>query len=68
MMRDFMVLLGAVACLAVSSMGQDAGNDARLSIRRVIEDQQAAWNRQDLEGFMSRLLEFAGADVFFRSA
>jgi beta-aspartyl-peptidase (threonine type) len=52
-MRDFLLLVGLIATLAVSSMGQDAGEAARLAIRKVIEEQQAAWNRQDLEGFMA---------------
>jgi len=52
-MRDFVLLVGVIATLAVSSMGQDAGEAARLAIRKVIEEQQAAWNRQDLEGFMA---------------
>ena len=66
-MRDFVLLVGVIATLAVSSMGQDAGEAARLAIRKVIEEQQAAWNRQDLEGFMvgywnsAELTFFSGA-------
>ena len=52
-MRDFVLLVGVIAALAVSSMGQDAGDTARVAIRKVIAEQQAAWNRQDLEGFMA---------------
>ena len=52
-MRDFVLLVGVIATLAVSSMGQDAGDTARAAIRKVIEDQQAAWNQHDLEGFMA---------------
>jgi uncharacterized protein (TIGR02246 family) len=52
-MRDFVLLVGAIATLAVSSMGQDAGEAGRTAIRKVIDEQQAAWNRRDLEGFMS---------------
>jgi ketosteroid isomerase-like protein len=51
-MRDLLLLLGIVATLVISSMGQDAGDAVRTAIRKVIEEQQAAWNRQDLEGFM----------------
>jgi beta-aspartyl-peptidase (threonine type) len=51
-MRDFIVLMGVVAGLAISGFAQDAGDAARTAIRKVIEEQQAAWNRQDLEGFM----------------
>jgi ketosteroid isomerase-like protein len=42
-----------IASLAISSMGQRADDTSRQAIRRVITDQQAAWNRKDLEGFMS---------------
>jgi uncharacterized protein (TIGR02246 family) len=52
-MRDFIVLLGVIAALTVSSGGQDAGDSARTAIRKVIEEQQASWNRQDLEAFMA---------------
>ncbi len=51
-MRDLLLLLGAIALLAASSSGQEGGTTAKASIRKVIEDQQAAWNRQDLEAFM----------------
>ena len=52
LVRDFVLLLGAMAALAVVGIGQDAGDAGRAAIRKVIEEQQAAWNRQDLEGFM----------------
>jgi beta-aspartyl-peptidase (threonine type) len=52
-MRELILLLGAIAILAVSGSGQDAGNTAHAAIRKVIEDQQAAWNRHDLEAFMA---------------
>src|SRR5258708_13963316 len=52
-MRDLFLLLGTIATLVISSMGQDAGDAARMAIRKVIEEQQTAWNRQDLEGFMA---------------
>jgi len=52
-MRDLILLLSVIAALAASSSGQDAGDAARTAIRKVIEDQQAAWNRHDLEGFMA---------------
>ncbi|MFY9842953.1 MAG: nuclear transport factor 2 family protein [Terriglobales bacterium] len=47
------LLLGAIAALAVSSTGQDSREGAPEAIRKVIEEQQAAWNRQDLQGFMA---------------
>jgi len=51
-MRDFVLLAAVVAMLAVAELAQnvDAG---RVAIHKVIEDQQVAWNRQDLEGFMA---------------
>ena len=52
-MRDLILLIGIIAALAVSSIGQDAEDVARTAIRKMIEQQQAAWNRKDLEAFMS---------------
>ena len=51
-MRAMVLVVGMVMTFAVSGLGNnaDAGQQA---IRKVIEDQQAAWNRQDLEGFMA---------------
>jgi beta-aspartyl-peptidase (threonine type) len=51
-MRDLVLLVGVIAMLAVPGIGQEAGDAGRVAIRKVIDDQQAAWNRQDLEGFM----------------
>jgi ketosteroid isomerase-like protein len=52
-MRDFVLLVGVIATLAVSGITQNAGDPARTAIRKVLEDQQAAWNQHDLEGFMA---------------
>jgi len=52
-MRDLILLVGIIAALAVSSIGQDAEDGARTAIRKMMEQQQAAWNRKDLEAFMS---------------
>ena len=52
-MRDLILLVGIIAALAASSIGQDAEDVARTAIRKMIEQQQAAWNRKDLEAFMS---------------
>jgi uncharacterized protein (TIGR02246 family) len=66
-MRSFYLLLGVIAAVAVSSSGQDAADAGRTAIRKVIEDQQTAWNRRDLEAFMagywnsSDLTFFSGA-------
>jgi ketosteroid isomerase-like protein len=51
-MRAMVLLVGVIFALATSSSGQNAVDAARTTIRKVIEDQQEAWNRQDLEGFM----------------
>jgi ketosteroid isomerase-like protein len=53
LMRDLVLLVGVIATLAVLAIGQDAGDAARTAIRKVIDEQQAAWNRQDLEAFMA---------------
>jgi len=52
-MRDLIWLLGVVMVFAVFSVGRDSRDSASSAIRKVIEEQQAAWNRQDLEGFMA---------------
>jgi beta-aspartyl-peptidase (threonine type) len=46
------LLIGLITVLAISGLGQ-AGGDSEAAIRRVLSDQQAAWNRQDLETFMA---------------
>jgi ketosteroid isomerase-like protein len=52
-MRDLILLVSILATFTVSGMAQGAGEAARTAIRKVIEAQQSAWNRQDLEGFMA---------------
>jgi uncharacterized protein (TIGR02246 family) len=52
-MRDLFLLVGIIATVVITGMGQDAGDAGRSAIRKVIEEQQAAWNRRDLEGFMA---------------
>ncbi len=52
-MRDMTLLLCVVMASAVASFGQNKGDPASSVIRKVIEEQQAAWNRQNLEGFMA---------------
>jgi len=52
-MRDFILLMGVVAGLEISGVAQDGGDAARAAIRKVIAEQEAAWNGQDLEGFMA---------------
>jgi beta-aspartyl-peptidase (threonine type) len=52
-MRYLVLLVGVIGMLAISGMAQEPAGVARGTIRKLIEDQQASWNRQDLEGFMS---------------
>lgn len=69
-MRTLFLLSGVVAMLAIFNVSQDTGEASRAAIRTVIQDQQAAWNRQDLEGFMAGywnspdLTFFSGAHEF----
>jgi len=53
LMRDLFLIMGIIATVAIPGMGQDASDTGRIAIRKVLEEQQAAWNRQDLEGFMA---------------
>lgn len=56
-MRDAILLMCVIVTSAVFGMaqtaGQNVGDPARAAIRKVMDDQQAAWNRGDLEGFMA---------------
>jgi len=52
-MRALLLVVGVVLTLALVGLGEDAGDAGPRAIRKVIEDQQAAWNRQDLEAFMA---------------
>ena len=52
-MRAAALLVGLIAALALSSTGQDSAEASRAAIRKVMEDQQAAWNGRDLEAFMA---------------
>jgi uncharacterized protein (TIGR02246 family) len=63
-MRDWFLLVGVIAVLALSSSGQDADDGKRAAIRKVIETHQAAWNRQDLEGFMAEYWNSAELTFF----
>ena len=66
-MRSLILLAAVLASLVISAVGQDSSDRARAAIRKLIEEQQAAWNRHDLEGFMagywnsSELTFFSGA-------
>lgn len=52
-MKMLALLIGLIATSAVSGWSEDATGTGRRAIRNVIEEQQAAWNRHDLEGFMA---------------
>ncbi|HEY4840673.1 MAG TPA: nuclear transport factor 2 family protein [Terriglobales bacterium] len=52
-MRNLVLLVGVLASLVISAGGQETSDRARTAIRKVMEEQQAAWNRHDLEGFMA---------------
>jgi ketosteroid isomerase-like protein len=51
-MRKFAILVGVIA-LTVPLFGANAAEDSTGAIRKVLLDQQAAWNRQDLDAFMA---------------
>ena len=63
-MRDLFLLMGIIATVAIPGKGQDASDTGRIAIRKVLEEQQAAWNRQDLEGFMARYWNSAELTFF----
>jgi uncharacterized protein (TIGR02246 family) len=48
-MRALVQMAVVIMTLAVGGFGEDAG---RQAIRKVLAEQQAAWNRHDLEAFM----------------
>ena len=52
-MRDFVVLMAVIASLAFSAPAQSSAVTETAAIRRVLELQQAAWNRGDLDTFMA---------------
>ncbi len=62
------LLLATFALVASIASAQAAETDATRAARRVLADQQAAWNRADLDAFMdgywkSDDLRFAGGDA-----
>ena len=52
-MRELILLAGVISTLAIYSTGQGADEPGRAAINKVLHDQQAEWNRKNLEGFMS---------------
>lgn len=63
----FIYLFAVIAILAGSAHGQYGRAEA--AIRKVMDDQAAAWNRGDIDGFMAgywnsdKLVFISGADV-----
>ena len=51
-MRDLLLRMVIVAILSTAVIAQDSDTPATAAIRKVIDDQQSAWNRPDLEAFM----------------
>jgi len=52
-MRNLFSLLAALVTLTVSISAQNSDDPSRTAIRNVLENQQAAWNRHDLDAFMA---------------
>jgi len=52
-MRGFFAALFLVLILVSASVGEDGSQIAKSAITHVLQEKQAAWNRQDLEGFMA---------------
>jgi ketosteroid isomerase-like protein len=52
-MRDVACLLALIATLAVSAFAQGGAGASASAVRSVLVEQQDAWNRHDLEGFMA---------------
>ena len=52
-MRDLSLFIGILGALTLFSAAQASDDAGPAAIRKLIQDQQAAWNRHDLEAFMS---------------
>jgi ketosteroid isomerase-like protein len=52
-MRAIVLIVGSVMILAVSVLAESARDARAAAIQKVIERQQEAWNRGDLDGFMA---------------
>jgi ketosteroid isomerase-like protein len=64
-MKNKLIILAFIVCLPVITAAQDSG--AAKAIRKVMDDQAAAWNRGDLDGYMqgywkSDKLKFVSGD------
>ena len=52
-MRTILILLGLFSLSSVVSHAQDSGDPVKSAVLAVIQQQQDAWNRHDLDGFMA---------------
>jgi beta-aspartyl-peptidase (threonine type) len=52
-MRDIFLIFSLVMVFPLVDLAQNAGDARPSAIRNVLAQQQAAWNRQDLQGFMT---------------
>lgn len=68
-MRTFSLILGLLLVVAPAAEAQDSKLGAPSEVRQVLQRQQDAWNRHDLEGFMAgywnsaELTFFSGAKM-----
>ncbi len=62
-MKTLLLVAAVILTLAAGGLGED-GAAGRQAIRKVIEDQQAAWNRGDLDTFMSSYSNSADLTFF----
>jgi uncharacterized protein (TIGR02246 family) len=66
-MRAISLLLSLMLVSVVISAAQDAADSAKSAVQQVLQRQQDAWNRHDLEGFLAgywnspQLTFFSGA-------
>jgi ketosteroid isomerase-like protein len=51
-MRALCLMAVVIMTLAANGIGEDVGDAGRQAIRKVLREQQAAWNRHKLEAFM----------------
>ena len=68
-MKNILLLLALTLFASISSFASSADHDGKAAnaIRKVMDEQTAAWNRGDIEGFMqgywkSESLEFVSGD------
>jgi beta-aspartyl-peptidase (threonine type) len=68
-MRRTAVLIALLVTLIVGAFGQSSPNDVKTAVMHVLQAQVEAWNRHDLEGFMTgywnspELTFFSGGSV-----